>query len=197
MDDAYITPDFVQPSRAARGQAPQAAAAPVASNFFQENKMMIIVFGIVVVVVICLLLFVMTRDKKPEPNKRPPPGNQNGPQQGGPPPGNQNGSQQGGPPPAQQAPPQSQQPQPQNQNGPPPVERRVQKAEPKVAQVIETADDDEVNKYMNLGEDNDEDELESSDANDNIVVKKTAKGGKSAQKKGDFDDLDEYESSSD
>ncbi len=187
MDDNYITPDFVQQPRA-RNQAPPAAPA-AASNFFQENKMMIIIFGVVVVVVICLLLFVMTREKKPDPSKRPPPGNQNGPQpqNAGPPPIHPVPHQHADPPqhaPQQNAPPRNVQPDIVVE------ERRVSKPSI-VAPVIETADDDEVNKYMNLGEENEED-LESSDEKDNIVVKK--KVSKPA-KKGDFDDLDEYESS--
>lgn len=174
MED-YMTPDFVQKNDVPRKAVAAAAAPSSFGNFFQENKMMIIIFGVVVVIVVLLLIWVMTREKKPEPNKRPPPGNQN-PAGGGPP---NNPAQQPVPQPVvpqvpQQGVPNLQQPVPQ----PPLVAQQAVEANaPAIKQLIktniETVDDNELNKFMNLGEE----ELESSDDKDNVD-------------EGDFDNLD-------
>lgn len=169
MDD-YITPDFVQQN------APKktVAAPSTLGNFFQENKMMIIIFGVIVVIVVLLLIWVMTREKKMEPNRRPPPGNQN-PAGGGLP---NNTAQQPAP---QQASPNGVPPVPPqgvpNMPTQPVAQQQTEAKAPAIKQLIktniETVDDNELNKFMNLGEE----ELDSSDDKDNVD-------------EGDFDNLD-------
>jgi len=193
MEDNFITPDFIQTRRdavqappAQNQQQQPAASKSAAGNFFQDNKMMIIVFSLVVVIVVCLLVWMMTREKKPEPSKRPPPGPQN-PQPVMPPVGYNGGQPVGynGAPQhdhAHAAPQQplvelaeQTQPQPKPRN-PPKSALKVNKRE-----AIETADDAELNKFMNIGEVSSSGEDSSDESQKDNV--------------GDFDDLDEYSSS--
>jgi hypothetical protein len=64
----------------------------------------------------------------------------------------------------------------------------------KKEKVIETADDAEVNKYMNIGEDNVE-SSEDSDVSNVVEAKSPKKGTKSKDDEGDFDNLEDYSSS--
>lgn len=209
MADDFITPDFVEQTNKSRGsntrRGPSHGTQHMnnqensssgnnqssgVSNFFQENKTMIIIGAIALIIILVLVFWVMTREKK-DASKRPAPGNQNmpppgyngppGPQRGPPPPGY------GGPTIHQNTPPTF--PQNKSQEAPlanlPPVKNLSKPAVTQPESVIETADDNEVNKYMNIGAN--DDEPVSSDEEEEVQKKDNV----------DFANLDEYDSDGD
>jgi hypothetical protein len=217
MTDDFITPDFVEqqnskPRSSNTRQAPMQENRQMhvnnqenqtqsihgdnrSSNFFQENKVMIIIGAVALVVILVVVFWIMTREKKPDLSKRPPPGNQNMPSPGynvlnqGPPRGPPPGYGVPNTPPIPAGVP--------SQYTPPvgtlePVSNPAKKqSKPTVVQqesVIETADDTEVNRYMNIGT-NDDDPISSED-NDEVQKKDNVDGG-------NFTNLDQYDSDGD
>jgi sensor c-di-GMP phosphodiesterase-like protein len=230
-DEDFITPDFAEPQmgkarshgnrrapqvsqqnkqkfqQSSQNTSSQGFQNPQTStgSFFQENKIMIIIAAVALVVILVLVFWVMTREKKSDVSKRPPPGNQNMPpgNQNMPPPGHPAYQQMSGVPRGtaqppgyvgnpnmqQLAPQPGQVPLPQTGSVVVPVDAKVAKKVSKPVQqesVIETADDNEVNKFMNIGSNNDEplssDEEEVVQKKDNV---------------GDFDNLEQYDSDGD
>lgn len=176
-------------------------------NFFQDNKMYIIIGAVALVIILVLIFWVMTRDKK-DMSKRPLPGNQNmiPPGYNGPPhmPPNMQNTSRGltpnghNPNTMDQQSPSGQQNQQNQQNQQDqqliPLKQMPQanldsinKSSKKINESnVETADDNEVNKYMNIGA-NDDDPISSEEPVQNKDNVDTS----------DFSNLEQYESEGD
>jgi hypothetical protein len=150
------------------------------TDFIKENKVMVIIFVLVVVIIICILIWMMTRGKPKQPEGQGAPG----------PPAPQPRALPRGPPgqpmaPGMQMPQQGQPMPPQMQQQMQPPQPQMQPQQPRPQRPIpemksdtggiETADDNELNRFMNLGESSES--ISDSEGEDEKEPEKFSVGG--------------------